>query len=317
MQDSVAAVCNDLSSRDYNVAPINCFMNQIDEMLPQIRAQMKKEGVTNPDDLIPAASWEISAMIERNYADLEILLNIEEVKSLWNSVMEAGQGSFEILEEAAFNGIDSMQPDFDEIMKSVFEMDTVWNPTDQTIRNLHRAMTKLFKNHLTSEMILGYVKDVFKQIKPVGAKIDELMASESFLRVLATKNHELAFNREKISIGSFKTFENQLETMVDDWTLLEVMAEEKVKKMSKIARYIDAVYNVFVDGFSSGNFVVFETMMKKFEKMIDSYDFFDLIDADLILQRKLLEEVTEDEVVEIWRQYRVVFSNVVFWGKTW
>merc|ERR1712071_81320 len=89
MQDSVAAVCNDLSSRDFNVAPINRFMNEMDERLPQIMTDFKMQGLENPDDLIRIPSWEISDMIEGTYADFEVMLNIEEVKNLWNSVMEA------------------------------------------------------------------------------------------------------------------------------------------------------------------------------------------------------------------------------------
>jgi len=260
----------------------------------------KMQGLENPDDLIRIPSWEISDMIEGTYADFEVMLNIEEVKNLWNSVMEAGQGSFEILEKAAQDGIDVMQPEYDEMMKSIAELNT-----DKSIRNYHRALTKLFNDHLTSELVLEYIKDVFKQIKPVGGKIDELMVSEDFLRVIETMmNPGLSSDRQKRSSDNF------VETMAD-WKLFEALTEERRMKITGLDRYIEDIHNVFVAGFSSGNFAIFEIVMNKFENMINSHDFLDLINHELMFSRKMLNEITEDEAVEFWRLYEATVLSQV------
>jgi hypothetical protein len=301
MQDSVAAVCNDLSSRDFNVAPINSFMTEMDDLLPQIMTDLKKQGVANPDDIIPMPSWEVSNMIEGKYANFEFLLEIEEVKNLWNSVMEAGQGSFEILEKAARDRIDLMQPAYYGIMKSIAGMNN-----EQFVRNYYRAMTKLFNDNLTTELILEYIKDVFEQIKPIGGKIDELMVSEDFLKVLAMMNRESPSDRQKRSSGhwnqNFVDFSNFAENMVDA-KLVGELAEESRLKMIGLARYTEDIHNVFVAGFSSGNFAIFEIVMNKFEKMINSHDFLDFMNHRIMFMRKILDEITEDESVEFVRLY--------------
>ena len=201
MQNSVATVSNDLSSRGFDVGPINDMMNAMDEAMPMIMAELKSQGIEEPDEFMAElglSPTDIATMIEETYTEFSEILEIKEVKNLWNTGMKAGKNSFDIVDAAVEKGVDAMQPEFDQIFSSMgwLEKSNSRKKRDTTdtkvsaedvenmVRNLHKVLTKLFNEYLTGDLIQGYAEDVMSQIVPIGGKIDDLISSPDFSKIL-------------------------------------------------------------------------------------------------------------------------------------
>ena len=222
MQNSVATVSNDLSSRGFDVGPINDMMNAMDEAMPMIMAELKSQGIEEPDEFMAElglSPTDIATMIEETYTEFSEILEIKEVKNLWNTGMKAGKNSFDIVDTAVEKGVDAMQPEFDQIFSSMgwLEKSKSRKKRDTTdskvsaedvenmVRNLHKVLTKLFNEYLTGDLIQGYAEDVISQVVPIGGKVDDLIRSPEF-DVLMFSGEEKSRKKRATEIEEYEKY---------------------------------------------------------------------------------------------------------------
>lgn len=222
MQNSVATVSNDLSSRGFDVGPINDMMNAMDEAMPMIMAELKSQGIEEPDEFMAElglSPTDIATMIEETYTEFSEILEIKEVKNLWNTGMKAGKNSFDIVDTAVEKGVDAMQPEFDQIFSSMGwleksnsrkKMDTTDSKVsaedvENMVRNLHKVLTKLFNEYLTGDLIQGYAEDVMSQVVPIGGKVDDLIRSPEF-DVLMFSGEEKSRKKRATEIEEYEKY---------------------------------------------------------------------------------------------------------------
>ena len=195
MQDSVSAISLDLKSRGFDTGPINDLMNAMDDMMPMIMTEMKAQGISDPDELMTElgmSSTDIASTIDDLYKQYSDVLEMKEVKNLWNAGVKAGEKSYDIMSKAFDDGIDAMQPEFNKIWESMGwlessssrkKRDVSDQDVENMVRNLHKVLTKLFNNYLTADMVQDYTLDIFKQIKTVANEIDALISKPEFMNM--------------------------------------------------------------------------------------------------------------------------------------
>lgn len=340
MQNSVATVSNDLSSRGFDVGPINDMMNAMDEAMPMIMAELKSQGIEEPDEFMAElglSPTDIATMIEETYTEFSEILEIKEVKNLWNTGMKAGKNSFDIVDTAIEKGVDAMQPEFDQIFSSMgwLEKSNSRKKRDTTdtkvsaedvenmVRNLHKVLTKLFNEYLTGDLIQGYAEDVMSQVVPIGGKIDDLISSPDFSKILGEmfsgeeesrkkrateieeyeKYAELFYEQASLFVGNLKDTNDTLTPLTDyamnmtDWEgVFMPLIEGLGPKVEFLEPLISEIMKDF-ENFGTANFV--SGLMTNIETIVSSDGVNELITYALSIPKKFTEEVTEDEMVQL------------------
>jgi len=338
MQNSVASVSNDLSSRGFDVDPINDMMNAMDETMPKIMAELKAQGVEDPDELMAElglSPTDIATMIEDTFTEFAPMLEIKEVKNLWNTGMKAGKNSYDIIDAAFDKGVEAMQPEFNKIWSSMGWMETSSRKRRDTdsevsaedvenmVRNLHKVLTKLFNEYLTGDLVQGYANRVMDEVVPMGSKIDDLITSADFGKYLAMmfseegqdrkkrmteveeyeKYAELFYEQASLFVGNLKDANDTMKLFEDfamnmtDW---EGVFEPLIEGLEPKAQFLNTLIEEVMqslEGFGTGQFFV--GLMGTIETIVASNEVNELISYALTIPQAFTQEVTEDEMVQL------------------